>query len=163
MNEAAQRLAGVRARDMRPDAAPLRRAFAEEEARDAGRLRRARLVLSLTSAIFAVSAAWRPSELPGVVLCPFRALTGLPCPGCGMTRAFCSIGHGELYRAFVYNALAPFVFVAALLLWAHALSTLVGLDPARRALERLRPTPRAARVMLAVTLLWWVARLYAGL
>jgi hypothetical protein len=80
-----------------------------------------------------------------------------------MTRAFCSIGHGDLSGAFGYNALAPFVFAAALLLWAHALATVLRLSPARAALERLKPTQRAAGFMLAVTLAWWVVRLCAGL
>lgn len=132
-------------------------------AREAGAPRRARFVLSLTSAVFAVSALWSPADLPGIVLCPFRALTGLPCPGCGMTRAFCSMGHGDLPGAFGYNALAPFVFAAALLLWAHALATVFKFDSARAALERLKPTPKAAGLMLAVTLTWWVVRLSAGL
>lgn len=134
------------------------------DARETARAsRRARFVLPLTSAVFAISALWSPSELPGVVLCPFRAVTGLPCPGCGMTRAFCSMGHGDLSGAFGYNALAPFVFAAALLLWAHALATIFKFDSARAALERLKPTQRAAGFMLAVTLVWWVVRLSAGL
>jgi hypothetical protein len=125
--------------------------------------RRALFVLPLTSAVFAVSALWSPKDLPGFVLCPFRAVTGLPCPGCGMTRAFCAIGHGDFASAVGFNPLAPFVFVAMLLLWAHALSILLKLDSARAAIERLRPTPRATRVMLAVTLIWWVVRLCVGL
>jgi len=124
--------------------------------------RRAAFVLPLTSAVFAVSALWSPTDLPGFVFCPFRALTGLPCPGCGMTRAFCAIGHGDFASAIGFNPLAPFVFAGALLLWAHALATLLKLDTARAAIERLRPTQRATRVMLAVTLVWWAVRLYGG-
>jgi hypothetical protein len=127
------------------------------------RVRRALVVLPLASAVFAVSALWSPADLPGLVLCPFRALTGLPCPGCGMTRAFCSLGHGDLSGAFGYNALAPFVFAAALLHWAHSLVTVLKFNSARAALERLKPTQRAAGLMLAVTLVWWVVRLSAGL
>ena len=172
MNSSVRQLAGggVRAVSAAPaallsrDAECARDALCAREAtRGSDGLRRALVVLPLTSAVFAVSARWSPSQLPGVVLCPFRALTGLPCPGCGMTRAFCSIGHGEFARAFGYNALAPFVFLAALLLWAHALATVLKLDSARAALEGLRPTPRAASLMLALTLAWWVVRLCAGL
>ncbi len=31
----------------------------------------------------------------GPVLCPFRALTGLPCPGCGLTRSWVYAVHGR--------------------------------------------------------------------
>lgn len=161
---------GSRDRSAAPAALPLHDAFDVEEARgplvarEAQRAsRRALFVLPLTSAVFAVSALWSPADLPGFVLCPFRAVTGLPCPGCGMTRAFCALGHGDLSGAFGYNVLAPFVFAAALLVWAHALATVLGLDSARAALERLKPTPRVAGLMLAVTLAWWVVRLSAGL
>lgn len=173
MSPAVRQLGGGGLRDRRtaPAAPPLRHDAAGvhvaraalEAARASRASRRARLVLPLASAVFAVSALWRPGELPGVVLCPFRAVTGIPCPGCGMTRAFCALGHGDLSGAFGYNALAPFVFAAALLVWAHALAAVLKLDAARAALERLKPTQRAATVMLAVTLAWWAVRLSAGL
>jgi len=163
MGQAVRQLTGGGSRERRaaPAALPSRDARESTRARDG--LRRALFVLPVTSAVFAVSALWSPKDLPGVVLCPFRALTGIPCPGCGMTRAFCSIGHGDVSGAFGYNALAPFVFAAALLVWAHALATVLKLAPARAALERLKPTHRAACVMLAVTLAWWAVRLCAGL
>ena len=165
MSHAVRQTDGGGSRDTRaPAALPLQDDGSVREAsRASAAKRRALFVLPLTSAVFAVSAAWRPSELPGVVLCPFRAVTGLPCPGCGMTRAFCSIGHGDLAAAFGYNALGPLVFAAALLVWAHALSTVLKLDTARAALERLKPTQRAARLMLAAVLAWWVVRLCVGL
>ena len=151
MSDAARQITGGGLRDVAAPASILSRGQ-----------RRALLVLPLTSAVFAVSALWSPTDLPGFVLCPFRALTGLPCPGCGMTRAFCAIGHGDFAGAVGFNPLAPFVFAGALLLWAHALATLLKLDTARAAIERLRPTQRATRVMLAVTLVWWAVRLYGG-
>ena len=165
MSQAVRQLTGggSRVTGAAPAAPPSHDAHGFDVARAALRVRRARVVLPLASAVFAVSAIWSPSELPGFVLCPFRAVTGLPCPGCGMTRAFCALGHGDLSAAFGYNALAPFVFAAALLLWAHALATVLKLDAARAALERLKPTQRAAAVLLALTLAWWVVRLSAGL
>jgi len=37
-------------------------------------------------------------------LCMMKRMTGgLGCPGCGMTRSFISLGHGDLARAWSYN------------------------------------------------------------
>lgn len=43
------------------------------------------------------------SPLPG---CIFRALTGLYCPGCGMTRMLHALVHGDVARAASMNILA---------------------------------------------------------
>ena len=48
----------------------------------------------------------------GVPLCLFRAATRLPCPSCGMTRAFCGIAHGDLPAAIDLNLASPLVFLA---------------------------------------------------
>ncbi len=38
--------------------------------------------------------------------CVFRMITGLLCPGCGMTHAFSAIFHGDLRGAMDYNLLS---------------------------------------------------------
>ena len=35
--------------------------------------------------------------------CPFRSLTGLPCPGCGYTRSIESLMAGEFFTSFLHN------------------------------------------------------------
>ena len=39
--------------------------------------------------------------LPGT--CTFRRITGFPCPGCGLTRSFISIAHGQFVDAWRFN------------------------------------------------------------
>ena len=41
--------------------------------------------------------------LPAFSFCPFHAVTGLECPGCGMTRAMISLGQLKLEEAVKYN------------------------------------------------------------
>jgi uncharacterized protein DUF2752 len=53
-------------------------------------------------------AAVLPSDGAGIPVCLFHSLTGLPCPGCGLTRAFSSLLHGQVAAAFAYH---PFVFL----------------------------------------------------
>ena len=42
--------------------------------------------------------------------CPFHALTGLSCPGCGLSRMLLSLVRGDPVSAFGYN---PFLFITA--------------------------------------------------
>jgi hypothetical protein len=46
----------------------------------------------------------------GPTVCVFKNLMGIECPGCGMTRAFSCILHGDLISAISYNRLAVVVF-----------------------------------------------------
>lgn len=49
-----------------------------------------------------------------VVGCPIRKFTGIPCPGCGMTRAHVAMLHLDVGEAFYYHPLfwsaIPIVF-----------------------------------------------------
>lgn len=46
--------------------------------------------------------------------CPFRYLFGVPCPGCGMTRALCAAVLSDFETAFAYHPLFPLLIPAAL-------------------------------------------------
>lgn len=48
-------------------------------------------------------------------LCLHRAFSGHPCPGCGMTRSFVHLGHGQLARAARANPAGPLLFVVIVL------------------------------------------------
>jgi hypothetical protein len=117
------------------------------------------LFLGLTT-MFVIAALWRPADEPQFILCPFRALTHYPCPGCGMTRAFCALAHGEFLRAVKFNALSPLLFLVALTAWAYSAGTVLRIERMRSFFARpnLQPSPFAAKLMLALALSWWVIR-----
>jgi len=48
--------------------------------------------------------------------CPFRLLTGLPCPGCGSTRAWTAFLQGDVVAAVAANPFAVVLCSALLLL-----------------------------------------------
>lgn len=74
-------------------------------------------VLLLAPAFVLLLAALLPVDWRSPVpLCAVNAITGLDCPGCGMTRAFLLIGHGRVGEATKAHPLAvpAFLIVAGL-------------------------------------------------
>lgn len=71
----------------------------------------------------ATVAYFDPSAAHFFPVCPLFALTGLACPGCGLTRGFHALFHGDIITAIDFNALIPvwsvifgWVFVSLLLM-----------------------------------------------
>jgi hypothetical protein len=51
---------------------------------------------------------YNPSNVNFFPVCPLYSLTGMACPGCGLTRGFHALFHGDILTALDYNALLPF-------------------------------------------------------
>ena len=58
-----------------------------------------RLLLLVPAAILAAATVLPAGWESPVPLCLVKGLTGLDCPGCGMTRAFLLLGHGRFADA----------------------------------------------------------------
>lgn len=90
-------------------------------------------------------------------LCPFRALTGIPCPICGTTTAGVDLGHldiGGALRANPFTVLAGFVLVAA-----PASSSLVKQRRPFFVSARLRRLlPAVCVAVIALSEIWQLAR-----
>ncbi len=46
--------------------------------------------------IFAVAACALGLYIWSGLACPFKAVTGMPCPTCGMTRSLVALSHGDI-------------------------------------------------------------------
>jgi hypothetical protein len=44
-------------------------------------------------------------------LCPFKMLTGFPCPGCGITKSMVYFYEGDILKSLYYHFLGPFVIL----------------------------------------------------
>lgn len=89
--------------------------------------------------------------------CSFRARTGLPCVGCGGTRALALVARGRLIAAWRVNALGAFAGLAAWLLALAGLAAAVsGRSGALRWWLYLVP-PTGVLVFFVSWLIWWRA------
>lgn len=55
----------------------------------------------------AVGILFDPTKSNFYPLCPLYTVTGLACPGCGLTRGFHALFHSDILTAIDYNALIP--------------------------------------------------------
>lgn len=91
--------------------------------------------------------------------CPLKTALGIPCPGCGLTRASVALLRGEFATAFRLHAFAP-----VLLLGVSAFVVAGFLPAARREafaslVGRVESRTRVAYVVLAGLLVYWSVRL----
>jgi hypothetical protein len=93
-------------------------------ARVLGALRLPALVASGALATTTLVAVVDPNEPGHYPTCPFLALTGYYCPGCGSLRALHDLAHGDLAGALARNpalALATGGLLIAFVLWTRRL------------------------------------------
>ncbi|MPN43272.1 hypothetical protein SDC9_190831 [bioreactor metagenome] len=78
-------------------------------------MKRLKKFLNRYVAIIAVAGFYGILALLGIG-CPIRAATGIPCAGCGMSRAYLSLLHLDFRGAFYYHPLFWLVPVIPVLL-----------------------------------------------
>ena len=78
--------------------------------------RKKNLIRAIMIAMVPVLSFFYPFAFNGPDICLFHRMTGIPCPGCGMTRAFFSMAHGRILDSLQYNALGTTIFIGILVL-----------------------------------------------
>lgn len=130
---------------------------------------KARRSLAIGGLVLLALGAGRLLPVGGVPFfgCWFHRLTGLPCPGCGTTRAIAALSRGDFAGGFALNPLAA---VLAAVLGGTGVYLLVVGARGRPAAAARRPAPRVGprmRVLgallgAAVLLAHWAWLIHAG-
>jgi hypothetical protein len=111
--------------------------------------------LLLGAALAALFFAFNPEQSELFPKCPFHALTGFDCPGCGSQRAIHSLLHGNFAAAIDYNLLLVFAMPVLLTHFGYvAYNTITG-NTASFKILHMAATPK---IVFALILLFWILR-----
>ncbi len=95
---------------------------------------------------------------PAPTICPFALITGIPCPGCGLTRAVVALGHGDIGSAVAFHPLVGVVLAWFAGTWLVAVARRRGVNISldRRVVDRLL---WATAALFVIT---WLVRMGTG-
>jgi hypothetical protein len=118
----------------------------------------------MPASVLALSAWLTPARLDdaahplfGLPPCGFLMVTGLPCPGCGLTHAFTAMAHLDFVGAVYANPFGVLLFLISLTTVPVAAVGFVRGWPVVDTLERLQFDKWA--ILLSITsILVWIVR-----
>lgn len=101
-----------------------------------------------------VVAYFDPSRAHFLPVCPLYTLTGFACPGCGLTRGFHALFHGDVLTALDFNALIP----VWLVIFSYVFISLILTAIRGKGLPMWATRPAFLWVFMVVLLLFGVVR-----
>ena len=108
--------------------------------------------------MLALGALWiiGSERLPLHPACPFKALTGIPCPGCGGVRAITALLHGHFLEALYTNPLSLIVFLFLCIVPIWTLIDGFRQQPTLRRLLTTRWNTSATIILVLIILANWI-------
>ncbi len=91
--------------------------------------------------------------------CPFLSITGVPCPGCGLSRAIVALLQGDWQTSLTLHAYAPIFVIGIVLI---ALTTVLPYKLRGGLIERFEWVERrtgVTAILLVGLILYWLVRL----
>jgi hypothetical protein len=115
--------------------------------------------LSLFSLPISAAFFYSYTDYSSPLLCPIRAFTGIPCPGCGMTRSFLSLVQGNLGEAFSYHLFGPILFFFCLLAAIHLFLEIVSQRKIKALYVKILNKKTIQGLILPSILIYYLSRL----
>ena len=97
--------------------------------------------------------------LPGWA-CPFKAVFGIPCPGCGLTAAVDELLHGHMGASLHTHAFAPIFLAAFLILLVSILLPEKQRVKLVSVMTHLETRTGITAWVLSLLMLYWCSRLF---
>lgn len=91
--------------------------------------------------------------------CPVRYGLGIPCPGCGLSRAVAAISHGQMHEAFQLHAFAPVLIIGLLIILTAGILPTPWRDSLAHSMEWLERNTGMVVFILLNLVGYWLIRL----
>jgi hypothetical protein len=91
--------------------------------------------------------------------CPILAVTGVPCPGCGLTHAALQLLDGDLVSSLQTHAFAPLMLFALALMLAALVLPERYRQPLLAAIRSVETRSGLTSYLLSALILYWCIRL----
>jgi len=88
--------------------------------------------------------------------CPFYRVTGIPCPGCGLSRGCAALLRGQWHTAIKLHAFSPLLLAGIFLVALGAALPPGIVRPIATTIARLERTTGAFGVILALAIVCWI-------
>jgi len=120
-------------------------------------LLRSRATGALLSGIAALQLGLVAAGLPAWS-CPLLQTFGIPCPGCGLTRAALELLNGQWRAALSHHAFAPVLLLALVVIGGASLLPESLRGPLVDGVERMEGRTGLTALVLVGLVLYWIAR-----
>jgi hypothetical protein len=97
-------------------------------------------------------------RLPGWT-CPLFHTFGIPCPGCGMTRATLFLVHGDWKQALTMHAYAPIILIGLIMIAVCTVAPRNHVDKIIVRTEAIERYTGISFILLGGLIVYWLARL----
>lgn len=119
---------------------------------------RSLLILILSSLIIA-SYFLKVTEQQSPFSCIILAFTGIPCPGCGLTRSFVAMAHGRIGESFYYHLFGPLLFIIFIISSVHLLLEILRKKQIKAQYIKLVQNKKLQYLILSLILVYYLSKL----
>src|ERR1043166_1711720 len=117
-----------------------------------------RRLSSVSSAAAALQVLLTFLHFPGWP-CPLLSAVGIPCPGCGLSRATLFLIHGEWKESLVMHAFAPLLVFSLVLIAFSAIAPKAVVERMANHTEAVERYSGLTTFLLVGLIVYWLARL----
>ncbi len=106
---------------------------------------------------------WYSNPIEGYTVCPFKLVTGIPCPACGSTRATIHLLNGHLLKSVQIN---PFGLVSTILLMISVLWMLLDIFRKKETFFKFLKKNWSLEIktlLFLIVIINWIFNIYKGL